>query len=80
MERKEIFEQIVPVLADQLNVDESEVRLESRFVDDLGADSLDLVEVVMALEEEFDVKIPDTELESLRTVADAIDYIEEHSE
>ncbi len=63
------------IVAEQLGVDESEVNNESSFVDDLGADSLDTVELVMALEEEFDAEIPDDEAEKITTVQAAIDYI-----
>jgi acyl carrier protein len=66
------------VICDQLNVDESEVTENATFIDDLGADSLDLVELVMALEEDFDVSIPDEEVESIRTVGDAAAYIDRH--
>jgi acyl carrier protein len=66
------------VICDQLNVDESEVTETATFIDDLGADSLDLVELVMALEEDFDVSIPDEEVESIRTVGDAAAYIDQH--
>lgn len=66
------------VICDQLNVDESEVTENATFIDDLGADSLDLVELVMALEEDFDVSIPDEEVESIRTVGDAAAYIDQH--
>ena len=60
-------------------MDEGEVTLSASFVDDLGADSLDRVELVMALEEAFDLEIPDEEAEKIRTVQDAIDYIEKHA-
>ena len=75
----EILDKVRSVIVDQLNVDESEVTVEAAFVDDLGADSLDLVELVMALEEGFSISIPDEEVESIRTVADAVAYIEDHS-
>jgi acyl carrier protein len=67
------------IVADQLGVDVDEVTPEASFVDDLGADSLDTVELVMALEEEFGIEIPDEEAEKISTVADAIKYIEEHT-
>jgi acyl carrier protein len=66
------------VIVDQLNVDEGDVTETATFIDDLGADSLDLVELVMALEEDFDISIPDEEVESIRTVGDAVAYIEQH--
>ena len=67
------------IVADQLGVDVDEVTPEASFVDDLGADSLDTVELVMALEEEFGLEIPDEDAEKISTVDDAIKYIEEHS-
>ncbi len=66
------------IVAEQLGVDESEITEEASFIDDLGADSLDTVELVMALEEEFDIEIPDEDAEKIGTVKDAIKYIEEH--
>jgi len=71
----EIEEKIRTIIAEQLGVSEDEIKLESNFVDDLGADSLDLVELVMALEEEFGQEIPDEDAEKIQTVKDAIDYI-----
>jgi acyl carrier protein len=76
MEREEIFDKVAEVIVDQLNVERDDVSDESAFIDDLGADSLDLVELVMALEAEFNVSIPDEDVESIKTVADAIAYIE----
>lgn len=70
------FEKIKKIIVDQLGVDESDVTAEASFVDDLGADSLDTVELVMALEEEFGIEIPDEEAEKLITVGDAIKYID----
>ena len=64
------------VVVDQLNVDEGDVTEKSAFVDDLGADSLDIVELVMALEEQFGISIPDEEAESIKTVGDAVKYIQ----
>lgn len=66
------------IIAEQLGVGSDEIRQESSFIDDLGADSLDIVELIMAMEEEFDVEIPDDQAESLRTVKDAIEYINSH--
>ncbi len=63
------------IIIDQLGVDEKEVTSEAKFIDDLGADSLDLVELVMALEEEYDTEITDEEAEKIQTVGDAIEYI-----
>ena len=63
------------IIADQLGVGEDEIKPESSFIEDLGADSLDIVELVMAMEEEFEVEIPDEEAENIKTVGDAINYI-----
>lgn len=63
------------IIVDQLGVAEEEVKSESTFIDDLGADSLDMVEMVMALEEEFNIEIPDEDAEKIKTVKDAVDYI-----
>ncbi|MBL8033852.1 MAG: acyl carrier protein [Leptospiraceae bacterium] len=67
------------IIAEQLGVDEGEITNESHFIDDLGADSLDTVELVMALEEEFGIEIPDEDAEKIQTVGDVQKYIEEHS-
>lgn len=72
-----IEERVVDIVVQQLGVDKSKVTLQSSFVDDLGADSLDTVELVMALEEEFETEIPDDEAEKIRTIQEAIDYIKE---
>jgi acyl carrier protein len=74
--KKDVIEKVKQIIAEQLGVDEGEVTPSASFVDDLGADSLDQVELVMALEENFDVEIPDEDAEKIRTVQDAIDYIE----
>jgi len=66
------------IIADQLGVGEDEIKPESSFIEDLGADSLDIVELVMAMEEEFEVEIPDEEAENIKTVGDAINYIKSH--
>jgi len=76
---EELFEKVKDVIVSQLNVEEAEVTEEASFIDDLGADSLDIVELVMALEETFDLKIPDEDAESIKTVADALAYIQEHA-
>ncbi|MHB8346194.1 MAG: acyl carrier protein [Acidiferrobacterales bacterium] len=73
-----VDERVMKIVVEQLGVNESEVTKESSFVDDLGADSLDTVELVMALEEEFDCEIPDEEAEKITTVKQAIDYINAH--
>jgi acyl carrier protein len=75
---EELFEKIKDVVAEQLNVEADEIHEDSSFVDDLGADSLDLVELVMALEDNFDMKIPDEDVEAIKTVGDAQTYIESH--
>jgi len=71
----EIEAKIIKIVGDQLNVDEGEINPDSSFVDDLGADSLDTVELVMAFEEEFGVEIPDEDAEGIQSVQNAIDYI-----
>lgn len=71
-------EKVKKIIVDQLGVDEAEVTPEAKFIDDLGADSLDTVELVMALEEEFEIEIPDEDAEKISTVRDAIAYIREH--
>lgn len=71
-----IKERVIKIVADQLGVEEEKIVPEASFVDDLGADSLDTVELVMALEEEFDAEIPDEEAEKITTVQETIDYIE----
>jgi acyl carrier protein len=76
---KEITEKVKQIISEQLGVEEAEVTPTASFVDDLGADSLDTVELVMALEENFDIEIPDDAAEKIRTVQDAIDYIDKHS-
>lgn len=73
-----MFEKLKSIIAENLNVDEDSIKLESSFKDDLGADSLDLFELVMALEEAFGVEIPTEELEKINTVDDVVKYIESH--
>lgn len=73
-----IEQRVRKIVAEQLGVNEAEIKAESSFVDDLGADSLDTVELVMALEEEFETEIPDDEAEKITTVQQAIDYITSH--
>jgi acyl carrier protein len=77
--QKEIVEKVKQIISEQLGVEEAEVTASASFTDDLGADSLDQVELVMALEENFDIEIPDDAAEKIRTVQDAIDYIDKHS-
>jgi acyl carrier protein len=74
-----IFEKVRDIVVEQLGVDAEEVTMESKFIDDLGADSLDIVELIMALEEEFDMEIPDEEAEKISTVGDVVEYIKAHS-
>ena len=71
-----VSDRVKAIIVEQLGVDEAEVRPEASFTDDLGADSLDIVELVMAFEEEFDVEIPDDDAEKISTVRSAIEYIE----
>jgi acyl carrier protein len=73
-----IEERVKKIIAEQLGVNENEITNESSFVDDLGADSLDTVELVMALEEEFSTEIPDEDAEKITTVQQAVDYVQSH--
>jgi len=73
-----IFDEVKEVIVEQLNVSPDEVKPESKFVEDLGADSLDVVELIMALEEKFEIQIPDSEAEKIQTVQDIVNYIEQH--
>ena len=73
------FERVKNVIVDQLSVDADEVTLEASFVDDLGADSLDVVELIMGLDTEFDIEIPDEDAEKISTVGDAVEYIKSHA-
>ena len=70
-----VMEKIKAILTEQLNIDESEIVPEASFIDDLGADSLDIVELIMSMEEEFGIEIPEDEVESLSTVGAAVEYI-----
>lgn len=70
-----VFEKVKEIIIEQLGVEEDDVTMESSFIDDLGADSLDIVELIMALEEEFDLEIPDEEAEKIATVGDVVHYI-----
>ena len=74
-----VYERVRSIVAERLGVDEDKVTMEAEFIGDLNADSLDLVEVIMAMEQEFDLEIKDEEAENIRTVTDAVNYIEEHS-
>lgn len=76
----EIQEKVIQIVTEQMSADKSEISRETSFVNDLNADSLDTVELVMELEDEFDLTIPDEEAEKLKTVGEAIDYIQKHLE
>lgn len=80
LDQSEIETRLRKIIVDNLGVDEAEVVPGANFVDDLNADSLDLVELIMSLEEEFGIEISDEEAEKIRTVGDAIEYIQEHKE
>lgn len=77
MENDEIFEKVKKIIIEQLSVAEDAVTKEASFIDDLGADSLDVVELIMALEEEFDMEIPDADAEKIATVNDVVEYIKD---
>ncbi len=79
MSQDEIFEKVKDIIVEQLGVAENTVTLEASFIDDLGADSLDIVELVMAIEEEFDMEIPDEDAEKVVSVGDVVEYIKEHA-
>ena len=78
MSSEDIFEIVKEIIVEQLGVADTAVTLETSFIDDLGAESLDIVELIMALEEEFDTEIPDADAEKIVTVGDVVDYIKEH--
>ena len=80
MSSEEIFEKVKNIIVEQLGVAEANVSTDSAFIDDLGADSLDIVELIMALEEEFDIEIPDADAEKVVTVNDVVEYIKDHVE
>ena len=73
-----MFEKVKEIIVEQLGVDEKDVTMEASFIDDLGADSLDIVELIMALEEAFDLEIPDKDAEKITTVGSAVEYIKTH--
>ncbi len=73
-----VFEKVRDILVDQLDVEEEKVTMDASITDDLGADSLDVVDLVMSLEEEFDVEIPDNQVENIKTVGDIVRYIEDN--
>jgi len=74
-----VFEKVKKLVVEQLGVEEDDIAMESSFIDDLGADSLDIVELIMALEEEFSLEIPDNEAEKITTVGDAVGYISKNT-
>jgi len=78
MNPEEIFDKVKEIIIEQLGVAETAVTSEASFIDDLGADSLDIVELIMALEEEFDLEIPDTDAEKVVTVGDVVEYIKDN--
>ena len=75
-----IFDKVKSIIVDQLDVDEDKVTLNANIQDDLGADSLDIVDLVMSFEDEFDLEIPDDQVENIKTVGDVVKYIEETTE
>ncbi|OHD08784.1 MAG: acyl carrier protein [Spirochaetes bacterium GWC1_27_15] len=75
----EIFEKVKTIIAERLSIDESKIAENSSFIEDLGADSLDTVELIMQLEEAFNIQIPDEDAEKIASVGDAVKYIEEHT-
>ncbi len=80
MSSEEVFEKVKGIIVEQLGVTDTSVTMEASFIDDLGADSLDIVELVMAIEEEFDIEIPDSDAEKVTTVGDVVDYIKDNVE
>lgn len=78
-ENRDIAAEVTAIIKEQLDVDEKDIKPEATFIDDLGADSLGLVELVLAFEERFEIDIPDEDTEKIRTVQDAIDYIDKHA-
>jgi len=78
MSKEEILAKLKPIVAEQLGVDENEVREDASFTEDLNADSLDLVELIMSLEEQYKLQISDEDAEKITTVGEAVDYIYEH--
>ncbi|MEG0238267.1 MAG: acyl carrier protein [Clostridium sp.] len=75
-----MFEKIQEIIAEKLSVDASEITQEASFIDDLNADSLDIVELIMALEDELDMEIPDEDVEGFKTVGDVVEYVKNHVE
>jgi acyl carrier protein len=79
MSERDVLAEVKKIIKEQLDVEEADIKPESSFIDDLGADSLGLVELVLAFEEAFEIDIPDEETEKIRTVQDAVDYIKAHA-
>ncbi|MCH2110843.1 MAG: acyl carrier protein [Polyangiaceae bacterium] len=79
MSESEVLNKVKEIIKEQLDVEEADIKAESSFIDDLGADSLGLVELVLAFEEAFEIDIPDEETEKIRTVQDAVDFITKHA-
>lgn len=75
-----VFEKLKKILADQFDVEEDKITLETSMVDDLGADSLDVVDLLMSVEDEFEIEIPDSDVENMKTVGDVVKYVEDHVE
>ncbi|MCR6515353.1 MAG: acyl carrier protein [Clostridium sp.] len=75
-----MFEKIQEIISEKLSIDTDEITLESSFIDDLNADSLDIVELIMALEDELDMEIPDEDVEGFKTVGDVVSYVKNHVE
>ncbi len=75
-----MFERIQAIVADKLSIDEASVTMDASFIDDLNADSLDIVELIMALEDELDMEIPDEDVENFKTVGDVVNYVKAHHE
>ena len=78
MSSEEVFDKVKEIIVEQLGVAETAITPDASFIDDLGADSLDIVELIMALEEEFDIEIPDADAEKVVTVSDVVEYIKDH--
>lgn len=78
MPKEELENRVKKIVSEQLGVEEAKITVESKFIDDLGADSLDTVELIMSLEDEFDCEIPDEDAEKISSVGDALRYIEDH--
>ena len=73
-----IFEKLKAIICEQLDLEEDDVKLTSNILEDLGADSLDVVDLIMSIEDEFDIEVPDEAIEGIKTVGDVVKYIEEH--